>query len=228
MHHAAFQRKMDALDVVVVEDSRPMQTILRSILSACGVARLRVYDRAEQALKDMLVEPPHVLITDWRMEPMSGFRLVRTIRHKSLEPLCFTPAIMVTGHATRAFVDRAFRIGVHQLMVKPIAPAALQKRLHWLAGDDRTYTLRGDRYVIDGVAQILDERLERSNLHEKLRGIVDLAEPGPAPPEAEAEEAGEAGAPVSDAGLQPAPVAVHVPRQNRSVQAELDASVWGG
>ena len=36
MRHTAFGRTLDSLDVVVVEDSRPMQTIFRSVLSACG------------------------------------------------------------------------------------------------------------------------------------------------------------------------------------------------
>jgi two-component system chemotaxis response regulator CheY len=44
MHHRAFGRRIEEFDVVVVEDSRPMQTILRSILTACGIERLRVFD----------------------------------------------------------------------------------------------------------------------------------------------------------------------------------------
>ena len=49
MHHRAFGRRIEELDVVVVEDSRPMQTILRSILTACGIERFRVFDQAERA-----------------------------------------------------------------------------------------------------------------------------------------------------------------------------------
>ncbi len=214
MQHTAFGRTLDSLDVVVVEDSRPMQTIFRSVLSACGVARLRVYDRAEQALKDMLVEPPQVLITDWRMDPMSGFRLVRIIRHKDLAPLCFTPAIMVTGHATRDLVDRAFRIGVHQIMVKPLAPAALHKRLLCLLSDPRAFALKGDRYVIGGVDRILDERRERSSLHERLRSMAD---PAARPePQSEADDA------------VPVPVAAQLPPRLAEVGTEIDRSVWGG
>ena len=61
----------------------------------------------------MLVDPPHLLLADWRMGPMSGLRLVRAMRREDLAPLCCTAAMLVTGHATRDVVAHAGRVGVH-------------------------------------------------------------------------------------------------------------------
>jgi two-component system chemotaxis response regulator CheY len=214
MHHRAFGRRIEELDVVLVEDSRPMQTILRSMLTACGVERLRVFDRAESALKDMLADPPHLLMTDWHMASMSGLRLVRAVRDRSLAPLCRAAAMLVTGYATRNLVAHAGRIGVHQVVAKPLSPALLHRRLAALVEDGRTYALRGRHYVIDGVEEILNERLE----HLRVRGgSAAPAAPEPVPVE-------EAGALAPDA----APPLLGIPSAGRRVRAGIDSSVWGG
>ena len=85
-HHAAYGLELEELDVAIVEDSKAMQTILRSILLSFKVARVRVYDSGDDAVEGMLNEPPNVILTDWRMEPVSGYQLLRLIRHRHMEP----------------------------------------------------------------------------------------------------------------------------------------------
>lgn len=166
--HAAYGRSIESLDVVVVEDSRNMQTILRSMLTGLGVAKLRIYDRADVALKDMALEPPHLVVSDWRMEPMSGLALLKAMRHRRMLPLCFVPFLVVTGHATRDLVENAFRAGAHQLVVKPVAPAILAQRLNWVVGDGRPFRLAGERYLIDGVEDMLQIARMKSEMHAML------------------------------------------------------------
>ncbi len=57
-HHAAFGLAMEDIDAVVVEDSKPMQTILRSILLSFKVARVRVFDSVDEALEQVLPNHP--------------------------------------------------------------------------------------------------------------------------------------------------------------------------
>lgn len=166
--HAAYGRSIESLDVVVVEDSRNMQTILRSMLTGLGVAKLRIYDRADVALKDMALEPPHLVVSDWRMEPMSGLRMLHAMRHRRMLPLCFVPLLIVTGHATREFVESAFRAGAHQLVVKPVAPSVLAQRLDWVVRDARPFRLEGDRYLIEGVEDMLQIARMKSEMHAML------------------------------------------------------------
>jgi DNA-binding response OmpR family regulator len=163
-NHAAYGVPIETLDVMVIDPSRTMQTILRSMLQPMRPRRIRIYDTAADALRDMLMEPPTLVITDWRMEPMSGYRLIKVMRHHSMAPLCFTPVIVVTGHATRSSVESAFRVGAQAVMVKPLAPASLRLRLEWLSQDDRPYRLTGDTWVVDGVSQVLDTQREKERL----------------------------------------------------------------
>lgn len=163
--HAAFGMEMDHLDVLVVDASRPMQTILRSMLMSLKVGRIRIFDDGLEALQAMLAEPPHVIISDWHMKPTSGYQLLRMIRHRQMEPLSFVPLIFVTSHGTRAVVERAFKEGAHHLLVKPMSPATLHQRLMWLAKDPRHFVRRGDRYVIEGVEEAM------SNLQTKWQQL---------------------------------------------------------
>lgn len=162
--HAAFDTPLEELNVVVIDPSRTMQTILRSMLQQLRPRRIRMYDAATDALRDMLLEPPSLVLTDWRMEPVSGHRLLKVLRHKSMAPLCFVPIIVVTGQATRSSVESAFRIGAHAVMVKPIAPTALRQRIEWILQDDRPFSLVDENWVIDGVANVLDEQREKERL----------------------------------------------------------------
>ncbi|MFN3252238.1 PleD family two-component system response regulator [Roseibium album] len=161
-HHAAFGLAMEDIDAVVVEDSKPMQTIIRSILLSFKVARVRVFDSVEEALEASLAEPPNVILTDWRMEPTSGYQFLRLVRHRHMEPLCYVPILFITAHGTRPLVDKALRAGAHHVLVKPLSPSTLYKRLKWLLTDDRPMILEHSGfYNINGIQKSMDEQAEK-------------------------------------------------------------------
>ena len=168
-HHTAHNLSLGALDIMVVDDSKPMQGIYRSIFSGMGIKRYRIYSGAERAMNAMLSEPPNVLITDWRMEPTSGGKFIRTLRLKQMDPLCFLPIIVVSAFATRSVVEQAYRIGANSFLLKPLSPEALMKRLIWLTDDARTFQLTSDRYVIDGVEDRLRDHRDRADRLNKAR-----------------------------------------------------------
>ncbi|QFT31936.1 response regulator [Roseibium porphyridii] len=161
-HHAAFGLAMEDIDAVVVEDSKPMQTILRSILLSFKVSRVRVFDSVDEALEASLAEPPNVILTDWRMAPTSGYQFLRLVRHRHMEPLCYVPILFITAHGTRPLVDKALRAGAHHVLVKPVSPSTLFKRLHWLLNDDRPMILEHSGfYNIYGIQKTMDEQAEK-------------------------------------------------------------------
>lgn len=160
--HYAYGLDITDLDVVVVDDSKPMQTILRSILLSFRVRRVRTFDSAQAALDVMRIDPPNLVITDWRMKPMSGLGLLRLMRQRRLAPLCFLPIIFVTAHGTRTLIDRVLRAGAQNILVKPLSPASLYERLIWTLHDPRPLVFAEDgRYVIDGVAASLDAKARK-------------------------------------------------------------------
>lgn len=173
-NHTAYGLSMEDLDIVVVDDSRPMQSILRSILLSFKVARVRVFDSVDEALNAMVAEPPNMILTDWRMAPTSGYQLLRLIRHRHMEPLCYVPLLFVTAHGTRALVDRALRSGAHHLVVKPVSPSTLFNRLRWLMEDNRPMILEHSGfYNIQGINQAIDSQKERGKTLFQAKTIHD-------------------------------------------------------
>lgn len=160
--HYAYGLHIGDLDVVVVDDSKPMQAILRSTLLSFRVRRVRTFDTAEAALEAMRLDPPNFVITDWRMKPMSGVALLRTIRQRKMAPLCFLPVMFCTAHGTRTLIDRMLRDGAQHVLAKPLSPSALYDRLTWTLRDARPLVMGEDgRYVIDGVADSLDAKARK-------------------------------------------------------------------
>lgn len=171
-HNAAYKLSTEDLDVVLVEDSKSMQTVLRTILMPLRLQRVRVFDSADEALHAMVNEPPNLVITDWRMHPTSGYQLLKAIRQKDAEPLCYVPVIFVTAHATRPLVEKAIRGGAHHLLAKPVSPARLHECIHWVMNDARQLVVNPDGTVgISGVVESLDQRQEKRSQVSRARAV---------------------------------------------------------
>jgi two-component system chemotaxis response regulator CheY len=103
-----------------------------------------------------------VILTDWRMTPTSGYQFLRLVRHRHMEPLCYVPMLFITAHGTRPLVDKALRAGAHHVLVKPVSPSTLFKRLRWLLNDDRPMILeQSGFYNIYGIQEIMDQQAEK-------------------------------------------------------------------
>lgn len=172
--HAAYGLSPAMLDIILVDDSKPMLQLMRSVLASMQPARIRAYESPEDALKAMLSEPPNLVITDWRMKPLTGYQLLRTMRNREMAPLCFVPVIMVTAYGTRALCAKAFSAGAQQVLVKPLSPATLVDRVMRLLRDGRPLVPGpDDRYVIAGVGEALEADETRTEMLERARAFVD-------------------------------------------------------
>lgn len=168
-HHSAYGLTLDSLDIVIVDDSRTVLTMIRSMISSLKVARVRTFDRGDLALQAMLHEPPNVILTDLVMNPMSGTQLLHLVRQKTMVPLCFVPVVVITAHATQKRVAQLFQAGAHHVLAKPLSASVLQSRLMSLLKDDRLMDLEGDRYIISGMRETLREKRSKLVSLEKAR-----------------------------------------------------------
>ena len=74
-----------------------------------------------------------LVISDWNMEPMTGYELLREVRaDDSLKP---TPFIMVTAESKTENVVAAKRAGVNNYIVKPFNAATLKSKITAVIGD---------------------------------------------------------------------------------------------
>lgn len=212
---------LEDLDVVVVDDSKPMQTIVRSMLNAARVHRVRTFDHAGEAYRAMLVEPPHLLITDWNLPDSDGLALVRSLRDPRSGPLVAVPTILITGHATRRLVERAIDTGVHFVLAKPLSPSNVLKRIQAVITDRRAFVLDRTRgyYVLQGAEELLAGQrqrwrdLQEGTPHPVARAPARAASTAATPADAPAAEAAKPGA--AAAGAKPPVTAAK--REPRSI-----------
>ena len=158
LHHRAFGRDLDQLVVSVVDNRRPMLSMMRAMLAAIGTGRIETHESSAEALEAMTVNAPDLVIAASSMQPVSGPELVRSMRHVDAGPLCFVPAMVMSAHAKSSLVGEALRAGAHQVLVLPISASTLYRRLDWLVNDDRPFELNDEHYVVAG----LEERLALS------------------------------------------------------------------
>ncbi len=184
-HHATYAVPNEQLDVVVIDDSKNMQGIVRSMLNAMKVRRVRLFDSTETALHAMLHEPPNLIICEWKAGVVSVHQLLRMVRARFMEPLCYVPVIIMTATPTRAIIDKAMAAGANLIVVKPISPAVLQERINWLQRDQRKLVL-GPRgaFEIEGVRESMLAQKERAAAVRKAATTRPARKPEGAPPAA--------------------------------------------
>lgn len=162
------------LDVVVVEESKPVQAIVRSILFAARVARVRVFDNAEDAYRSMLVEPPHLALIAAELGDVDGITLVRTMRDPRSGPLVAVPVILTTNRPTRLLVERSIAVGVHFVIAKPLSPANIMRRIEAVIRDDRAFVFdekHGFHVLTDHDELLAGQRERWQDLHAGARAF---------------------------------------------------------
>ncbi|MEJ1156970.1 response regulator [Prosthecomicrobium sp. N25] len=119
---------LSSLTFLVVEDSAYMRTILRTMLQGFGARRIVEAEDGASGLEAMDRANPDILILDWVMPILDGADMVRMIRNPQ-NPFAYVPVIMVTAHTERSRILEARKLGIHELLCKPISAKALYQRV---------------------------------------------------------------------------------------------------
>jgi two-component system chemotaxis response regulator CheY len=127
----ARQEQSMALDpsmpVLVVDDYSTMVRIIRNLLRQLGFADVDDARDGASALEKMHARRYGLVISDWNMEPMSGFDLLRQVR--SDPGLGDVPFIMVTAESKTENVIAAKKAGVNNYIVKPFNAQTLKSKI---------------------------------------------------------------------------------------------------
>lgn len=145
------------MSVVIVESNRQMQHLLRAMLASFNVRKVRIFGDCEGAVASMLSDIPNVFLLDWDAPPYGGKNLLKLIRHQKMFPLCLVPIVVTFAHAKQKNVESAMRLGAQAAIVKPIAPENLMLHIDYVRHTQSSLKLVGERYVVDGMAEQLDE-----------------------------------------------------------------------
>jgi two-component system chemotaxis response regulator CheY len=116
-----------SMPVLVVDDYGTMIRIIRNLLKQLGFADIDDASDGSAALVKMRTKRYGLVISDWNMEPMTGFDLLREVR---ADPdLDQTPFIMVTAESKTENVVAARKAGVNNYVVKPFNVQTLKSKI---------------------------------------------------------------------------------------------------
>jgi two-component system, chemotaxis family, chemotaxis protein CheY len=122
-----------SMPILVVDDYNTMIRIIRNLLKQLGFEDIDDACDGSAALNKMREKKYGLVISDWNMEPMTGYELLKEVR---ADPsLAKTPFIMVTAESKTENVIAAKKAGVSNYIVKPFNAQTLKTKIEAVFAD---------------------------------------------------------------------------------------------
>jgi len=116
-----------SVPVLIVDDTDSVRRILVSLMKRIGFTKIDTAPDGADALFKMGTKKYGLVISDWQMEPMDGYAILKSIR--SDEALAATPFIMITVHSDVEKVVAAKNAGVNAFISKPFSARTLRDKI---------------------------------------------------------------------------------------------------
>jgi two-component system, chemotaxis family, chemotaxis protein CheY len=121
-----------SMPILVVDDYNTMIRIIRNLLRQLGFEDVDDAPDGSVALSKMHIKRYGLVISDWNMEPMTGYELLKQVR--SDPSISATPFIMVTAESKTENVVAAKQAGVNNYIVKPFNADTLKTKIDAVFG----------------------------------------------------------------------------------------------
>lgn len=121
---------MSKLKVFVVDDNRAAADALSRVLAKSGHQVDTAYD-GQTAIERIRIDPPDIVLTDLRMEPLDGLSVLQAARE--LRPP--VEVILMTAYGDVEVAVRAMHMGARDFLTKPVTVEQVMDRLKELRAD---------------------------------------------------------------------------------------------
>lgn len=126
--------RRDNLELLIVEDRQVMLKIIRRLLIQLGYSRMDEAANGLQALEKLHKKRYDLILSDWNMDGMSGFDLLKAVRARP--ETHSTPFILVTAESKSENILAARAAGASGYLVKPFKLDTFENTLnHVLAAN---------------------------------------------------------------------------------------------
>ena len=122
-----------AMPILIVDDYKTMLRIVRNLLSKLGFTEVDEAMDGTEALSKLRSRQYGLIISDWNMQPMTGFELLKQVRAD--DQFKSVPFIMVTAESKAENVIAARKEGVNNYIIKPFSAEVLKVKLKAVLGD---------------------------------------------------------------------------------------------
>ena len=120
------------MPILIVDDYKTMLRIVRGLLNQIGFTNIDDATDGTAAFELIKQKQYGLVISDWNMEPMSGYELLKKVRAD--EKSKGLPFIMVTAESKTENVILAKKAGVNNYIVKPFNAATLKMKIEAVFG----------------------------------------------------------------------------------------------
>lgn len=107
------------MHVLVVDDYKTVIRIIRNLLGQIGFTNIHEAMDGQEALRVLESKKIDFIISDWNMEPMSGYELLKRIRAAEGKYYQKIPFMMVTAETKAENVVMAKKARVNNYIIKP-------------------------------------------------------------------------------------------------------------
>ena len=122
------------MNVLIVDDYTTMLRIIKNLLKQLGFDNVDEATDGTMALEKVKSKPYGLVISDWNMEPMTGYEFLKQVRASDKEYKT-VPFIMVTAESKTDNVIAAKQAGVNNYIVKPFNAETLKTKISAVLGD---------------------------------------------------------------------------------------------
>lgn len=120
------------MSILIIDDYKTMLRIVRNLLSQLGFNNIEEATDGEMAIEKLKEKKYDLIVSDWNMEPMSGFQLLQHVR--ASEEWKQIPFIMVTAESKPENIIAAKKAGVSNYIVKPFNAQTLKHKMSAVIG----------------------------------------------------------------------------------------------
>jgi DNA-binding NarL/FixJ family response regulator len=163
--------------VVVVDDEELVRTGFRLILQAAGDIEVVATPTGEQAVREVSLHKPDVVLLDIRMPDVDGLTILRQLQGLKSPPV----VAMLTTFDSDEYIAMALRSGAAGFILKDTGPEQLAQMVRTLVGGGVVLSPKVTRTVVDGylgsgTGSAAAEQVDR--LTERERAVLVLIADG--------------------------------------------------
>src|SRR5438876_9573538 len=158
--------------LLVVDDEKNMRLSLEAVMADEGY-EVRAVDSAEQALRLLEQEDFFMIITDARLNGMSGYEFLGQLKQKWSN----LPVLMITAFATPKLAVEAIKAGAIDYLAKPFAPEELLHAVARCAERHRLILENQELRARAGEPYRLEQIIGESPKVRELRQLIQTVAP---------------------------------------------------
>lgn len=121
------------MPILIVDDYKTMLRIIKTLLKQLGFDNVDEATDGGMALGMLKQKKYGMVISDWNMEPVTGFELLKSVRADA--ELKSLPFILITAESKTENVIAAKQAGVNNYIVKPFNADTLKMKLTSVIGE---------------------------------------------------------------------------------------------